>query len=395
MSTAVKKNTAVGVMEEVTEGTYVAPSGTTKFVQTLVDGFELSPSKEQLARNIFTSSIGQTAPRTGQFQVTGTIPTEFRAFSTAGGAPEYDALLKSALGGKRIVATTTTTKSSGNTDVLLQLDNADKDKFNIGDIVMVKQSGAYHVSPISALSRTVDAANITLLVPHPSGDMTDSVVIEKSTTYIVADSGHPSLSISKYIEGLILEKAVGCKVKSLSIDNFTTGQLPSLKFGFEGLNFDRSETPIPFTPAYDSALPPIVLDGRAYMDGASLDVNEVTVSLENTLGFKTSINAENGRVSSRATERTISGTMNPYKEDDNIDNFTKYKENTAFSLFAYAKVPTSTTGQFGQVVAVYMPNCLITELGEADSDGLLQDSISFSANRGNSGTTPEIYIAFI
>jgi hypothetical protein len=42
-----------------------------------------------------------------------------------------------------------------------------------------------------------------------------------------------------------------------------------------------------------------------------------------------------------------------------------------------------------------MPNCIITELNEADQDGLLQDAITFSANRGASGTTSEIYIAVI
>jgi hypothetical protein len=395
MGIGVKKNTAVGVEIEVTEGTYVAPSAATSFVQTQADGFEITSSKELLERNIFTSSIGKTSPRVGQTQAAGTIPVEARAFSTEGTAPEYDALMQSALGSKRTIATTTTTKASGNTASVLQLDNADKDKFNIGDIIMVKMDDAYHVSPVSAVDRTTDAATVTLKIPHPSGDMDDSVVIAKSTTYIVADDDHPSLSISKYIEGTILEKVTGAKVTSLALEGFSTGKLPSFKFGFEGLNFESSVTSIPYTPSYDSALPPIVLDARLYMDTTSIDVNDVSFSLENALGFQSSIAAENGRVSSRATERTITGSINPYKQDDSVANYTKYQANTAFSLFAYAKVPTSTDGEFGNVVAVYMPNCIITELNEADQDGLLQDAITFSANRGASGTTSEIYIAVI
>ena len=395
MGTTVKKNTAVGIEIESTEGTYVAPSAATKYVQTLADGFELSPAKELLERNIFTSSIGKTSPLTGQFQVQGTIPVEARAFSTEGTAPEYDALMRSALGSRRQITTTTTTKASGNTGSVLQIEDADISKFNVGDIVMVKQSGAYHVSPISAKSTGAGTATITLLIPKASGSFSNSVVVSKSTTYIVADSGHPSLSISKYVENAVLEKALGCKVTSMALENFATGQIPSFSFGFEGLNFDRSLTPIPHTPSYDTALPPIVLDGRLYMDGTSIEVNEISVQLENALGFKTSISAENGRVSSRATERTITGTFNPYKADDSVANYTKYKNNTAFSLFAYAKVRTSTAGEFGNVVAIYMPNCIITELGEGDQDGLLQDSITFSANRGTAGSTSEIYIAFI
>lgn len=395
MGDTVKKNTSVAIEIESTEGTYVAPSAASSFVQTLADGFELSPSKEVLERNVFTSSIGKTAPRTGQFQVSGSIPVEARAHSTEGAAPEYDKLMRSALGSRRQISTAITTKATGNTGSVLQIQDADIASINVGDIIMVKESGAFHVSPVSAVDSTVGAANITLLVPKASGSFSASVVIARSTTYIVADSGHPSLSISKYVESAVLEKAIGCKVTSMSLENFSTGQLPTISFGVEGLNFDRSLSAPAYTPSYDTALPPIVLDGRAYMDGTAIDINELSVSLENSLGFKTSISAENGRVSSRATERVITGSMDPYKADNSIANYTKYKQNTAFSLFAYAKVPTSTTGEFGQVIAIYMPNCVITELGEADQDGILKDAISFSANRGSAGTTPEIYVAFI
>jgi hypothetical protein len=395
VATAVKKNSSWGVEIEDTEGTYKAPQATTSFVQTLTDGAELSPSKELLERNINTSSIGKTSPRTGMFQVQGTLPVEARANATVGAAPEFDALMQSAFGSRRQISTQTTTKASGNTATTLQIEDADISKFNVGDIVCVLMDDAYHVSPIVSKTTGAGTASITLLVAHPSGDMDDSVVIEKSTTYVLADSGHPSLSISKYIEGEVLEQATGCKVSSVSLENFTTGQIPSLSFGFEGLNFDASVTSIPYTPSYNTGLPPIVLDARAYLDGATIDINELTFSLENALAYKTSVNAENGRISSRATERTISGSFNPFKEDDDVDDFTKYKNNTPFSLFAYAKVPTSTEGEFDQIVAVYMPSCIITEFAEADQDGLLQNAISFSANRGSAGTTPEIYVSFI
>lgn len=395
MSDTVKSNLAWAAIIEDTEGTYKAPAGATEFLQTLKDGSELSGSKEQLERNVFTSSIGKTTPRTGQFQASGSLAVEARAHSTAGAAPEYDGLIRSAMGSRRQAGTTTTTKGSGNTASVLQIEDADISKFNVGDIVLVKQSGAYHVSPITAKSTGTGTATITLLIPHPSGDCSDSVVIEKFTTYYLADSGHPSLSVSKYTEGAVLEQAVGCKVTSMSLENFTTGQMPSFNFSFEGLNFSRSLTAIPYTPSYDTALPPILLDAKIYMDTTALTVNELTLSLENTLGFKSSIAAENGRVSSRATERTITGSFNPYKQDDSIANYTKFVNNTSFALFAYAKVPTGVSGQFGNIVAIYMPNCTITDLGETDQDGLLQEAISFSANRGTAGTTNELYISVI
>ena len=395
MALTVKQNTKIAIEIEDTEGTYKAPTAASSYVQTLADGTEISPSKELLERNIFNGSLGKTQPRTGTRTVSGSIPVECRALSTAGGAPEYDALLRSALGGRRQATTTTTTKSSGNTSTVLQIEDADISKFNVGDIVLVKQSGEYHVSPITAKSTGTGTATITLLVAHPGGNMDNSVVVEKFTTYTVANSGHPSLSVSKFVEDEVLEKAIGARVTSMALQNFSTGQIPTLTFGFEGLDFDRElATPV-YTPSYDSALPPIILGAKLYMDGSAIDVNEVSFNLENTLGFATSIARENGRISGRAVSRTISGTFNPYKQDDSVANFTKFKNNTPFSLFAYAMVPTSTAGEFGQIVAFYMPNCLITELGESDQDGLLQENISFSANRGAAGTTDEIFFATI
>lgn len=395
MGLTVKNNTSVAVKVETTEGTYAAPTAATDYVQTLSDGFEISTSKEVLERNVFTGSIGKTTPRTGQFQASGSMPVECRANSVAGAAPEYDALMRSALGSRRQKTDATTTKASGNTGSVLQIEDADIADFAVGDIVLVKEAGAYHVSPVIAVDDSAGAAAITLLVPKASGSFSDSVVIEKFTTYTVANSGHPSLSISKYVENAVLEKVVGARVNSMSLEGFSTGQLPSWNFGFEGLNFDRTLTANPFTPSYDSSLPPIILEAMVYQDGTAVEVNELTLNLENTLGFKSATSAPNGRTSGRATDRTISGSFNPYKQDDSIANFTKYKQNTPFSLFAYAKVPTGVDGEFGQIVAIYMPNCTITEMGETDQDGLLQDAITFSANRGTSGTTNEIYIVMI
>lgn len=393
MALTVKDNTVIGVEIEDTEGTYKAPQSANSYVQTLADGTELTPSKELLERDIFNGSIGKSTPLTGTRTVSGSLPVENRANSTEGDAPEYDALMQSALGSRRQKTTDTTTKT-GHTTTQIEIEDADIGDFAVGDIVLIKEAGAYHVSPIIDVDTTAAAANITLLVAADSAP-SDNVVIAKYTTYVTADSGHPSLSISKYVENAVLEQGTGCRVSGLSLDNFTTGQLSSWNFSFEGLDFDRSITANPFTPSFDTSVPPIILEACLFQDGVKVDVNELTISLENTLGFATSTCSENGRISGRATERTITGTFNPYKQDNDISQFSKFKANTEYSLFAFAKVPTGVAGEYNQIVAVYMPNCITTELTEADQDNLLQDAISFSAARGSDGTSEELYIAFI
>lgn len=392
---AVTNTTSVAIEEESTEGVYVTPASAASYVQTLSDGLEMKPTKELLERNVFSGTIGKVTPRTGQSSVSGAIPTECRALSTEGGAPEYNSLLKSAFGNRRQNTTNVTTKASGNTGSVLQIEDADISKFNVGDIVLIKQSGAYHVSPIVSKTSGAGTASLTLLVAKPSGSFSNSVVISKFTTYTVAESGHPTLSITKFIDSAIKETAMGCRVNKFALQNFSTGKIPTLNFGFDGLTFNRELDTPAYSPSYDSALPPIVLDGRAYMNGSEIVINELAFSLENTTGFSTSIASANGKVSSRVTERKITGTFNPYQEVDDVSNYTKFVANTEFSLFAYAKNDTSTSGEFKNVVAVYMPNCLITELGQADADGLVQENITFQASRGSSGTSNEIYFCFI
>lgn len=382
-------------MEEVTEGTYLTPSSAVAFISPLSDGLELTPAKELLERNNLNASIGKTKPRGGMKSVTASIGVEAKAHGTAGSAPEYGPLVKATLGSRRQNTTVVTSKASGNTATVLQIEDADITKFAVGDCILVKQSGAYHVSPVVSKTTGTGTASITLLVAHPSGDMTDSVTVEKFTTYLTANTGHPSLSISKYVESARLEQAAGCKVTSMALNNFTTGQLADWSFSLEGMSFAHSLTAPSYTPSFDSALPPIVLGACVYVDSTKVPVNEVSFSVENTLGWKTSTCDSNGRIASRMTARTVTGSFNPYKQDDSISNYTKFNSETSFSLFGFMAVPTSTTGEVEDVVAFYMPNCMITELGEADQDGLLQETISFSANRGAAGDTEEIYITFI
>lgn len=396
MAIAVKDNTVYAVEVEVTEGTYVPPSAAdTSYVQVLSDGAEMTPAKELLERNIFNGSIGKVTPRTGTRTVTGAMPVEMRAGETEGDAPEADALFRSAMGSRRQVTATTaddTDSGSPHTTTRIYVLDADGSKYSVGDVVTVKVAGDYHTSPVTAVSSAGGDSYIDLLVAADSA-FTDGDEIMALTTYVTADSGHPTLSISKYVEEARLEQATGCRVNSMALENFTTGQLASFNFGFEGLDFDQSLTAQPHTPDFDDSLPPIILDACVYQDGVQIAVNEFAFSMENTLGFATSTCSSNGRISGRVTERSITGSFNPYKQDDNIDNFNRFKNNTEFSLFARAYNPT-ITGEYHQVVSVYMPNCISTEIAEADQDGLLQENITYSASRGADGTQEEIYICF-
>jgi hypothetical protein len=383
---------------ESTEGTYVAPAGASDgYIQPLQDGFEFTPSKESIQRNILTSSIGKVSPRVGMKSVAVTLPVEFRASGTEGTAPDFDILLKGAMGDSRSIASNITTKNSGNTGSVLQIEDGDIASLSVGDIIVVKETAGHHPCAITAKTTGTGTATITILPAKASGSFSNSVVLSKSKTYFPANSSHPAISTSFYWANTITNKAMGCKVTGMDIQNFQTGKVAAFNFSLEGLSFTEADGAAPHTPTYDSGLPPIILSAKVYQDGTEININTFGLKLANSLGFITSTGDANGKISSRITSREITGTINPYKDDTSVANFTKFNANTAFSLFVSAYNPSATTGEItmGSVVGIYLPSCIITDKKIGDQQGILTDELSFSANRGSDGSTEEMFLGFV
>jgi hypothetical protein len=398
MATGILKNTSVvGLMEESTEGTWEVPGSASGYTQPLADGFDMTPAREKLDRKALSGYVGKLTPRMGMKSVTATLPVELRGSGTEGAAPSFAPLIKSALGTLRTISTTTTTKASGNTGSVLQIEDADISKFAVGDIVCVKQSGGYHVSPIVTVATGAGVAAITLLVAKASGSFSNSVVVSKAKTYYTANSGHPALSLSYYWGNEIVQKAIGCKVASMSVDSFETGQLGALNFSLEGMSYDEANGAAPHTPTLDSGLPPTILSSKVYRDGTEVLVNNVALSLANSLAKISATGNANGVSSIRVSERTISGSFAPYKDDTSVANFTAFNAGTEFSLFFYTANPSSTSGELelGSIVGFYLPKCITSDYKVADKDGVLTDEISFQAVRGTTGSTEELYLGII
>lgn len=398
MATGVAKNNSViAAVEESTEGTQADPaSATDGYIQPLKDGFELTPTRENIERTILTNSVGVVQPRSGTKASNGSLPVEYRASGTEGGDVDYAILLESALGAKRNSSGRVTTKAAGNTAQVLQIEDADIGEFAVGDIVVVLEAGAHFHSPITAVDTTGGAANITLL-RTATAPFSASVQIAIFQSYLTANSGHPSFSTHFWYGNEKRLVALGSKINSMSLESFETGQVASLNFGIDALTYaDMDDAAAPHTPTYDTGLPPVILNACLFQDGTQLDVNQFGVTLSNTLGFISSTCSSNGRTNSRVTERTLTGSFNPYMDDTSTDQFDKFNLNTSYSIFVSAYTPSTTAGEFelGSVVGLYLPNVVTTEFAQGDLDGILTDEVTYQATRGSAGDEEEIYISF-
>lgn len=387
-----KRNSVIGIAEEVTEGTYVSPSA---YVLPL-DGFEVSPERELIERSIITPKIGNPKPRKGIKSATGSLPLELKASGTEGAVPECGLLMESLLGSVHTISTTTTTESSGNTGSVLQIEDADISKFQVGDFIIVKQSAGHHPCFVTAVDTSSGTANVTISPAKASGSFSNSVVISKSKTYYPADSGHKSLSVSVYWADQIREAILGAKVTEMSIEGFTTGALASINFALQGLDYTRIDG-ASSGASYTSGLPPIILGACVAQDGTALVVNNFSLAVSNEVVQKRNLCDAEGVVSQIVSRRTVTGSFDPYTDDTSVAQFTKFNANTSYSLIVFAYTPSSTAGEIemGSAVGIYLPNCITTAVPIGDADTLLIDQIEFQATTGDNGDTNEVFIGFV
>ena len=397
MSTGlVRANSIFGLEVESTEGTLVPPSAATSYLQ-LLEGWDMKPKIEVVDRGLVTASPGKETPRLGMKSVTASAPVEMRASGTEGAEPDFDYLLKGALGARRQNTTNVTARAGVNTSTNILIADADISKFAVGDMVLVKEAGKHELRPISARATGAGSASITFPFALTNGAPSSGVVLSKFSTYYTADSGHPSLSLCYYWANEIRTALAGGKVSSMSLENFKVGKVASFNFGVDGLTFTQIDGAAPHTPSYDSGLPPMILNACVWRAGVLTPINDLSLNLKNDLGALTSTCSANGKTGQRVKARDIKGSINPYMDDTSTTYFDNWVAGTEFSLFAYAYTPSSTSGEItmGSVVGIWLPQCFTEEYAVGDVDGIVNETLSFRATRGSAGTSEEMYLGFV
>jgi hypothetical protein len=391
MDFVIKGRSSIFIKEEVTEGTYIAPVATSEAIEVLEDFTGFDYSRNTVNSKVLSATVESKAPRNGLPEVSGSLPTEFKAGATEGAAPRSDLLLKSLLGDKRNVASAVTS-STGHSTTVINLADADINKFKAGDSVLIKKTGAHCIRPIASVSNSLGAANITLAIPAPYTPP-NAVVIAPVTTYFFGED-EPSLSISAELGGVITEKAAGCKVETAEIGNWTTGEIPEISFSMKALSLDKIDSVSGLEPDFSAEpQPPVALNACAYIDGVELDYNEFSLSIANTIAELKSACKLSGKVGSRKTKLLVTGSINPYMETDNVDRFDKFKDSTPVSLFVHIANPASVAGEYENVGAIWLPQVVFTSVKNGDEEGSLTDELEFQAYKEAGNDT--IFMSFI
>lgn len=375
------------------QGVYQAEEAAEDFIATLEEGLEFSPNRELLERSVRTSTTESEPSRVGIKSASGSIPLEYKAASNEGDLPEYTDLLLACMGGKRR-SVNTITLEAGNTATVLNVPAADLAYLNIGDCIKLRANGLLtkdHIAPI--VSKDTGAETVTLGFAFKDENDADVVIPDNTeiapfVTYFVDQAKAPTVSATNYIGGKIREKITGLRVSSMDINNFTTGQIGDLTFGVEGVNYEKEVGAPLFAPSFDTSTPPVMLCAKVLLDDGEILVNTFATNVANTVGFKTATGSKNGRISSRFTDFALTGTIDPYTSDTDVDRYNLFDLNSAFSLFSEVHNPVQgDTSAKAESIATYMPNCRMNEFTTGEQEGLATDAISYSAHKTNGNDT--------
>lgn len=231
MTNIITRSTVCFIKSETTENTPVAPAGATDAV-SLLDGFSMTPSIEELQTTLLRGSIGAAKSIAGAEDPAVSLPGYLKGSGVEGTAPEWDLLAKAAFGNQKTAASQFATTGASSTTTLAS--TAASTNFIRGEALLIKDAtNGYRIRHVHSFP-TADSIALSFKVPTAPATSTN---LGKAVTFFPANTGHPSLTIWLYLgNGGAVEMASGCRVTTLNI-GADAGKIVTMDYALTGLGF--------------------------------------------------------------------------------------------------------------------------------------------------------------
>jgi hypothetical protein len=222
-------------------------------------------------------------------------------------------------------------------------------------------------------------------------------VVSASVNYKPINESHVKFTSGFYhynssVDGY-LEQVIGSLVSSLGIE-VPVGGLAKINVDIQGLKGDRTaNTAAPHTPTYEEVQGFVGFCVEAYLGSTLIDASNLSLSVDNEIAEKQSFKECSGKLDSSLTQRTVSGTINPYA-DGSITNYDALNNLTDQEMSIVIGVMDSGGYVVGKTVGIYLPNVMLTtdKTAEIDQNGI--EDISFQAHTGITGDQTDIVVSF-
>lgn len=241
MTTYVSRSSVLCVVEETTEGTYVAPTAA-GFIP-IREGTTMAPAVETITADTLTGSIGAAKSFAIGESGSASIPLYLKHSGTEGTAPEFGILVESCLGDFTdngteydTIAGSTAGTSAARGKVVV--DSGEGSNFVKGQGLLIKEgissSSKYVVRNVHSIS--TDDLNLSFNTTSAASSGTN---LGQAQHYKVADQGHPTFTMHHFQDNsgsAYSEVSAGCRVTSMEM-NFAANDFAESTFSVEGIKY--------------------------------------------------------------------------------------------------------------------------------------------------------------
>lgn len=354
------------VKEESTPGTDASPSASTDAVLGL-KGTALSLEGDKIADDRLSAFLSKQAHTMGNFALGMEVPVECRGGGIDGStvkAPDYDALLRACgmvkteiefieAGGGSGTFTPGETLTGGTSSATgLVIAEAG------GGLLLEAVSGTFEdgetlTGGTSSATRTASAAPITGMQYLPTSDETAMIT---DTVYWYLDGHRHILTGSRADFSLAL----------------SVGQVGKFNFNLKGRFNDPSQQSM-VTPTLVQTRPPLVESlGLAIGSYAPSGINEISLSLGNSVGRDDCVNAAEGLDGFSINDRVAKGSVDPKAESLNTFNPIAAWKSGTLARFSFLLGNTA-----GNRIYVEAPQIQYTEVPYGDREGRVTNQLGF------------------
>ncbi|MEO2122080.1 MAG: hypothetical protein ABGY10_01935 [bacterium] len=366
----------VAVVVEGAEGTAETPANADAGFNTFETSF--SPEVEQYERNPFRSSLGRLASIAGV--KTGTVGFMTELVGSGNHAPGGTALpfhtLMLACGYERVSLDTVTVTATTNAQFIAgeTITAFGSETAICGMSSRVGDTTIYVVTVGNGLTSTSVA--LTGSISNNSQGDASAVDADVAIMYKPLSTEGSSYTVGVFNDG-IRHRIQGAR-GNVSFAG-STGQPVKMSFEFTGPFKDSTDTGL-LTPTYPARVPPAMLNANLSAHTDLLIVDSFEIATGNELSVRRSANDPAGAISTKITQRSMSGSIDPEVETILNHNFIEKMTNNDEGLLDLTI--GSTTGNRFRLQG---PNCSYAGVSGGERGGISTYSMDLSLNETSVG----------
>lgn len=261
------RKSVVFIKQESTEATLVAPASGTEAI-AVQEGFSVEAAFETLSNDELSAGVGAKAPILGLEAPTAEVSAYIRHSGVEATAPNYDQLIKSAIGEKvaaftEKVTTTSSTAGSSTAPAVIKLASGGSD-LQRGHSIMIKDT-VYSIRPVMSVATNDLTLAFNLNSAPGTGISTGRPILYKPSDTLPSNS----LWVYRGNEAAV-EAVAGVKVTEMSIEA-NAGELLSGSFSMAGSGYYFDPIIIASTDQYldfedDAGVAAAIVPARAYKE---------------------------------------------------------------------------------------------------------------------------------